>query len=88
MHFHIGSDVKLFSTDRGVAHEVFVIQRDWEASQQAETAHFPRVERSSFRMCTTQALLATMVATRVVARHMHCLQVVSRIPDTPRYTDF
>ena len=39
-------------------------------------------------MCTTQALLATMVAARVVARHMHCLPLVSRIPDTSGYTDF
>jgi len=76
VHFHIGSDVKLFSTDRGAAHEVFVIQRVWEASQQAVTAPFPRGEMSSFRMCNTQALLATVVAARVVARHMHCLRIL------------
>ena len=61
------------------AHEEFVIQRVWEASQQAETAPFPRMERSSFRMCNTQALLATMVAAWVVARHMHCLRILCRI---------
>ncbi len=38
---------------------------------------FLKGKMSSFRMCNTQALLATMVAARVVARHMHCLQLVS-----------
>lgn len=77
VHFYIGSNVTLFSTDRGAAHEIFVIQRVWEIAQQAETAHFPHGEISSFRMYNTQALLDTMVAAKVVARHMHYLRFVT-----------
>ncbi len=48
---------------------------------------FLKWKMSSFRMCNTQALLATMVAARGVARRMHCLPIVLGILDASCYTD-